>query len=1175
MNTSTLKTFAQAARRKLLQLIGARLDYVLTADTAELRQQATQVKELRAALRKEGRDLLIERVAYTWFNRLAALRFMDANGFHSFGARVISPATANETLPELLQQARAGVLDADLRESLAHPRTFEDLLSGRIPVSHPEAQVYRLLLLAVCNHYHRLMPFLFEKMGAATELLLPEDLLTEHSIVVDFREYLADEDCHEVEVIGWLYQFYISEKKDAVMGLKKAVQTEDIPAVTQLFTPHWIVRYLVENSLGRLWLLNRPLSRLRERMPYYIEGEAEKDFLKLTRPEDIRLLDPAVGSGHMLTYAFDLLYAIYEEEGYDAPEIPSLILRHNLYGVEICERASALAAFALCMKARSRDNRYFRRVAKGGADAPQPQILELRDVRFAENEVRDYIHALGLGDLFHQPMLRLLYQFEEAKNFGSLIQPCLDERAIGDVRRAIEAKDLGGQLFLRETHLKVLRVLEQAEVLTQRYHVVVANPPYMGSNGMNNSLAAFTKKYYAECKADLMTCFMDRARSLCVTDGLWGMVNIPTWMFLSSFEDLRKTLLSSQIILSLVHLGRGLFGADFGAVAFSIQNTIPNGHCVGTYRRLFEKQVDVRTPERIRELFLDRAYGHHTASQITFLKIPGTPIAYWISPKLQEIFINAPKMSSIVDAKQGLSTSDNPRFVRQWWEVSNSLLGRSGNDRSDFSNGRLRWAMYNKGGSFRRWYGNQEHVIWWRDDGRDIESLKPRSVLRGSTYYFQKSVSWLDYTVSRNSFRVYPEGFIFDTGAHSAFSKSEHVLDQVICFGNSKAFEVIATVINPTVHFHSGNFLDCPRVDVDEAQTKQLTRMLVEISKRDWDNFETSWDFRDQPLPRSGLKGATLEASWRNWEAHSTAAIRRMQELETENNRLFIAAYGLNGELQPEVPEEQITLAHADARRDMAAFLSYAVGCMMGRYSLDQPGLLLADAGATVQDYLAKVPNPTFAPDPDGILPVLDGEWFADDIVGRFREFLRVTFGEERLAENLAFIEHSLGKPDKSGKIKPLDLRTYFARDFYKNHISNERAYGYKKRPIYWLFSSPEGSFQALIYLHRYTRDTVNLLLNDYVREFLGKLEERHRQLTAITLNESARPSDRTRATNELGKIDRMLKEVRTWERDVLLPLAQQRIELDLDDGVKMNYLKFKGAVAVIPGLEKKDEDES
>ena len=627
MNQSALKTFAQDARKKLLQLIGARLDYVLTADTAELRQQLAQVNELRSALKREGRDALLERVAYTWFNRLAALRFMDANGYHPFGARVITPATARETLPELLQRARVGTLDIDFKAQIANLKTFDDLLASRIPVDHPEAHIYRLLLVAACNYYHRLMPFLFEKIGDATELLLPEDLLTEHSIVSDFREHLADEDCRDVEVIGWLYQYYISERNDIVMARNAAVPKEDIPAVTQRFTPHWIVRYLVENSLGRLWLLNHPHSRLREKMPYYIEGEAETDFLTITKPEDIRLLDPAGGSGHMLTYAYDLLYAIYEEEGYDAPTIPGLILRHNLHGIEICDRAAALAAFALCMKARGSDNRFFYRIV-------QPNVISLQDVRFDEGELREYIRVLNLGELFDQPMLKLLHQFEEAKNFGSLIQPCLDQAAIAITRRAIEATDLGGQLFLRKTHRKVLRALEQAEALTQRYQVVVANPPYMGGRTMNAATSIFGKEQYPNSKTDLFAMFLERGFSLVSHKGFNAMVTMQSWMFLSSYEDLRRKLLQTHALQSLLHMGNMVMGIAFGTAATVWRKgglAVSKGKfCYVEWNDL----TDVGEPNCFPPLnsrnkqSAESARRHFEVASTEFQKIPGCPIAY-------------------------------------------------------------------------------------------------------------------------------------------------------------------------------------------------------------------------------------------------------------------------------------------------------------------------------------------------------------------------------------------------------------------------------------------------------------------------------------------------------------------------------------------------------------------
>ena len=1202
MNTSALKTFAQEARKKLRQQIGTRLDYWLGSDSAEHRQFAPQIKELKDALEKEGRELLVERVAYTWFNRLAALRFMDANGYHPFGVRVVTPATEQHTMPELLQQARGGVLDEGLRAELPTPETFDLLIAGRMPIDHPEAEAYRLLIFAVGHYYHRLMPFLFEKLGDATELLLPGDLLTEHSILADFREGLSDEDCREVEVIGWLYQFYISEKKDAVMARKTAVPKEDIPAVTQLFTPHWIVRYLVDNSLGRLWLLNKPHSRLREQMPYYIEGEPETDILKIGKPEEIRLLDPACGSGHMLTYAFDLLYAIYEEEGYDAAEIPSLILRHNLYGLEICERAAALAAFALCMKARSRDKRFFRRLANGGADMPQPQIVELQDVRFRESELQDYIAGIGLGGLFNGPMLKLLHQFEEAKNFGSLIQPCLDERAIAFARHAIKTKDLGGQLFLQDTHVKVLRVLKQAEALTQRYHVVVANPPYMGASAMNPALKTFIEAGLSFGKTDTYSAFMLRNLILAMPHGYVGMITIPNWMFIRSFEDLRKTLLTTTAFVNFVHCGRGVWGADVGRCAFGLESNSSGAH-VGSFRRLFRRQGEVQTNAELEANFLDTVgFPPHRARPANFQKVQGSPIAYWAGEKTLDAFESFGPLGSFADTRLGMATADNEQFLRHWHETDVANINFIAVDREGAIKSGCRWFPYAKGGDYHKWYGNYDYVVEWRNDGEAIRNFtdkngKVRSHNYNLDHIFTSGITWNALSSSNTSMRLLDHA-LFDNAGSSCFPPPE-LRKSILTFLNSKLLKHFLEVISPTVNYQPG---DIARVPLNEESVRgdgirQVGAECVELARSDWDNFETSWGFLDQPLLRPGLKGATMEASWRNWEAQSTAAIRRMQELETENNSLFIAAYGLDGELQPEVPEEQITLARADARRDAAALVSYAVGCLMGRYSLDVPGLVMANQGEEIECYYVALAEKlnwsilqrdtlnlrhleavakercSFLPDADGILPVLDGEWFADDVVARMEEFIGVVWGRECVRENVAWLEQALGKVDKkTGKTKQTDLRTYFLRDFYANHLSNERAYGYKKRPIYWLVSSPEGSFQALLYMHRYTRDTLNVLLQDYLRAFIHKLEEKERHLTAVTINESARPSDRTAATKELGKIQKNLRELKNWERDVVLPLAQQRIEIDLDDGVKVNYLKFPGLLAKIPGLEKTEE---
>lgn len=1171
MNTSALKTFAPAVRTQLIEAVTRKLDYVLTADTADLRAMSVQRESLRreAAANRAG---LIDRVAYTWFNRLTALRFLDARGWHAFRARVLTAASAEESQPELLKVTRAGALPPEL-VPYTQAQRLNDLLDGRIPSPDAQGEVYRHLVLAACRFYHALLPNLFEKLDDETELLLPDDLLTEHSVVHGFRTEISDEDCGDgqranVEILGWLYQFYISERKDQVMARKSAVPTEDIPAVTQLFTPHWIVRYLVENSLGRLWLLNRPGSRLREHMPYYIEGEknapggSPDDFLKITKPEEIRLCDPAVGSAHMLTYAFDLLTLIYEEEGYAPTEIPALILRHNLHGLEICPRAAQLAELALVFKAREKSRRFFQ-----PEHLVRPRIIELRDVRFAENELRDYIHALGLGDLFNQPMLLLLHQFEDAKNFGSLIQPCLDERAIADARRAIEAKDLGGQLFLRETHLKVLRVLEQAEALTQRYHVVVANPPYMGTKQMAPQLKVFGQERYPDAKADTFAMFIEQALLLVQKRGFAALVTMQSWMFLGSFEALRKKIVANHRVSTMAHLGPHAFDSIAGEIvqvsAFVLQSGV-SGAAPGLFLRLI-----AGANETEKEKLLLRAIGsssdplRFTATRADFEAIQSEPIAYWLTPIIREAFRTGKALKDIANPTGGMTTGNNEQFLRLWHEVSTEKVGLRLKDREAAKASKRKWFPYNKGGEFRKWYGNAYFVVNWQNDGQEILATG-RATPRSRDYYFHRSITY-SATGSFFGARHSDEGFMFDAKGASCFaSSSDHFW--VLGFLATRLTSFCLGALNPTVEFQTGDLSKLPlaRRVFDKSLQTAVTKLVEEsisIARADWDNFETSWDFRDQPLLRPGLKGATLEASWRNWETQSTAAIRRMQELETENNRLFIAAYGLDGELQPAVPEEQITLARAEARRDMAAFLSYAVGCMMGRYSPDHPGLILANAGDSLREFLEKVGKPlaelTFAPDEDGIIPVLDGEWFEDDIVARTRDFLRATFGEATLNENIRFLEDSLGK----------DLRKYFQTDFYKNHLQT-----YKKRPIYWLFRSPKGAFAALVYLHRMTRDTPNLVLNRYLRNYLVKLRARiehldHAQAVATTAKE------KTAARKESDQLKKNLRECEEWERDVLLPLAQSRPALDLDDGVKVNYLKLGDALAPIPGLAAAEEE--
>ena len=1164
VNTAALKTFAPAMRRQLLEAVGRKLDLLLNSQTPDtLSTYARQIAELRGQ-EAENREQLLERVAYTWFNRLCALRYLDARGWHPFGCRVLMPAAEGETQPELLKLMRAGNLPGGLKGHTDESR-LHGLLDGQIQTAivnaDPQGEVYRELMLATCRFYHALLPNLFEALDDATELLLPDDLLTEGSIAGAFRSEISDDDCQDVEIIGWLYQFYIAEKKDAVMARKKAVPAEDIPAVTQLFTPHWIVRYLVENSLGRLWLLNRPGSKLREHMPYYIEGDAETDFLVINKPEEIKLLDPACGSGHMLTYAFDLLALIYEEEGYAPSEIPGLILNHNLHGLEICPRAAQLAELALVFKAREKSRRFFQ-----PEQLVRSLIIELQDVRFEESELNNYIEALDLGEVFDPNLFKLLRQFQEAKSFGSLIQPCLDERTIVANLRIIEAKDLGGQLFMHVTHLKVLRVLEQAEALAQRYHVVVANPPYMGSGAMNAALKRLAVASYSDAKNDLYSMFIQRCVGLPVSGGYVAMIAMHSWMFLSRFERLRSAILLKNTVVTLAHLGARAFdsiGGEVVATAAFALKTSPSSDFRGTYFRLVEGP-DSSSKEKA---LLTRS-SLFRASTKELRQIPGTPLSYWLSKKFRSHFVNSDTLATKVETAVGLFTCNNERFLRNWFEVCAAKIGFGQQNRLEARTSGKRYFPIQKGGGYRKWYGLNYLVVQFDDDGQEIRDYRKEAgqswSLPGEDFYFRAGVTWSGLTTDANSFRWCDKGCIFESNKGQMLFSGTPL--RFLGYLNSVVCSEYIACINPTLSVQSNEikrlpFVESPQVDRVEAVVEEL----VALGRIEWDAFETSWDFRNPSLLQPALKGASLEVSWRNWEAESIAAIRRMQELETENNRLFISAYGLEEELQPDVPEEQITLSRADVRKDVAAFLSYCTGCMMGRYSIDQPGLILADSresqAAQLAAYEQTVGRPLskvkFKLDPDGIIPVLDGEWFEDDIVARTREFLAVTFPESSVAENLRFIEDSLGK----------DIRKYFCSEFYKDHLQT-----YKKRPIYWMVQSPKKGFACLVYLHRYTKDTLNQVLNNYFRPYLQKLEARLAQLGLDQLNDDLPARERTAARKEAEKITKVLKECQAWEQDALLPLAQQRIELDLDDGVKVNYLKLQDVLAPIPGLAAKED---
>jgi type II restriction/modification system DNA methylase subunit YeeA len=1170
MDTNKLKKYAQAARNLLIDQVTSKLDLVLDDASAARRESPKSVQDLEGAIRKTSKSQVIEQVAYTWFNRFTALRFMDVNGYTSI--RIVSP-TEGQTRPEILSEAMSGHIDEALPETVRNHVLA--LLEGRVPSADPQSEAYRQLLVASCNQWHGSMPFLFEKIDDYTELLMPEDLLSQASILAELREVMTEEACQDVEIIGWLYQFYISEKKDEVFaGLKKnkKITPENIPAATQLFTPHWIVRYLVENSLGRLWLLNRPGSKLAERMDYYIAPEEpETDFLRISRIEDIRICDPAAGSGHMLTYACDLLYAIYEEEGYDATEIPALILTHNLTGVEIDDRAGALAAFALAMKAAAKlgRRRFLRMEAK-------PDICVLQNVSFTTAEMTDVAAVVG-KDLFTDELRETLEQFEQAKNFGSLIVPKLRDPA--EALRVVEARDFGSDLLLKDMQERVIVVLRMAEALSPKYHVVVANPPYMGGKGMNGTLGDYAKANYPDSKSDLFAMFMERTLRMSLQHGMMAMINMQSWMFLSSFEKLRGKLLSTGTLLSMAHLGERGFDTIGGAVVSTTAFVVENSHHAtfkGNYVRLVDSANEAEKASQMQDAIQNPDCGwFYRASAEDFDKMPGSPIAYWISNNLLDAFERAEKLSDTADVKHGLSTGKNEAVVRLWSEVSRGEFGPDIQSRDAALESGNKWFPYNKGGDFRKWFGNCEFVLRYDQYGNDLMATFSGHRHDGKSHYFLEGVTWTFISSSNFAARYTPNGFVFDVSGSSLFVDNPREVTGFLC--SNLCYDILKA-LNPTLNFQVGNLKSLP-ILTDEIQERnadisRVTTAAIEMSRKDWDAYETSWDFATLPLLQPHQRAETLEATYTALRTHWQGTTDEMQRLEEENNCIFIDAYGLQDELTPDVPLNEITLTCNPAYRygiknDVAAnearlradtmgeFLSYAVGCMFGRYSLDAPGLILANQGETLANYLAKVPQPTFEPDEDNVIPVLDGDWFPDDITERFRLFLRTTFGEAHFRENLKYIEDALGK----------DIRKYFTKDFYADHVKR-----YKKRPIYWMFSSPKGSFNALIYMHRYRPDTVSVVLNDYLREFITKLEGERLRLDKLADDPSASQSQRTKALKDTATIAKQLDELHEWERDVVFPMAQQKIEIDLDDGVKANYPKFAGALKPIKGLEAADD---
>lgn len=1154
-NTSALKTFAQQTRIKLISLVTTKMNFVLHADTAELRGKEREIAELKRQIDEKGKEQVVEEVAYTWFNRVMAFRFMDANGYTSL--RIVTPAEG-QIRPEVLQEAMGGNIDEELGLSA------DDRLL-------PEAALYRRLLVAECNRYGSSMPFLFEKIADYTELLLPDDLLSDNSFVTDIRQGMTDDDCRDVELMGWLYQFYITDRKadaEEKKGKKGGLKSDEQAAATQLFTPHWIVRYMVENSLGRIWMTLHPDSPLRESMPYYIESEAQDMIPEdIHRAEDIRFLDPCMGSGHVLVYAFDLFCKMYEEEGYSSREIPAMVLTNNLFGFDIDRRCYQLAAFALTMKARGYFSRYLRRTAS-------PHLMALQPI------CEDALLEAGVTD--HNSML---WQMQNIDTIGSLLRVTPEE--------ATSVRVVNG---LWKAQTKLLK--EQAEALSGKYHCVVTNPPYLGK-GKCDSLASYLVDNYPNSKTDTMATFMERCLEYSISNGKVSMINMQSWMFLSSFENLRKDLLESTQINSLLHLGPHAFNMIGGEVvqcaAFVLGNHEPNAS--GTYFRL----INGKSEEEKESAFTRREGQYVVGNQKDFEKIPGCPIGYWVSEKMIDAFDNY-LISDYLSTSQGMKTLDNDRFIRFWSEVS---FAKSAIVHGD------KWYPVNSGGSFRKWFGNNDYLINWENNGFEIKDLakaKYNSVTRtvtGMGHYFDDGITWAAISSGSISVRYFPKGFLFTNAGMCAFG--EYVNEQfILAYLNSVVAKSFLEIVSPTINYGPNQIKILPINNQNQDIVCEIVSQNISISKLDWDSHETSWDFKRNPIIEEQLQVFVDELSdvipdldvdsikdhhmsdmlqpiellVENYKAKWEDLFHQLHHNEEELNRQFIEIYGLQDELTPDVPLDEITILqqgeisfeegeivwHDDVI--MKQLISYLVGCFMGRYSVDKPGLIIASQHTDLNNLGLKVDGvDNGAPgrlviDDDGIVPILEGEYFSDDMTVRVEEAIKTLMGEAHYQENIKYIETSLGKT----------IRSYLYKDFYADHIKL-----YQKRPIYWLVSSKmgdrrkQGVFKSLLYMHRIESDTLSKLHADYVVPFIDKVDSQLCEAEELRGRDDLSQAQRNKALREVDRLQTQMRELREFEQE-LVQMASQRLTIDLDDGVRLNYPKFYPLVEPIKGLDKSEE---
>ena len=1202
MNKNAIKKFAIDARNKLIASVtdkagmlgitpdncseaitkGSDFAVYKTAAGTEVtlnKKQCEQRRKLADQIHARGFESVVEEVAYTWFNRICAIRFMEVNDYmYPVRVRVLSSEKEGKNEPDVVTMAPD--IDWDFTD-----KEREEIIDAKM--NNRLDDLFRMLFIKQCNLLHEVLPGLFEETEDYTEMLLNISFTNEDDVIrmlvdgideKDFNITTVDEDgkaAGQVEIIGWLYQYYNTEPKNKAFAKKGKITKEEVPAVTQLFTPDWIVRYMVENSLGRMWAEGHPDDELKSKWKYYLdEAEQEEsvqhelDKIKAEyatlKPEDIKLIDPCMGSGHILVYAFDVFMQIYENAGWSQRDAAQSIIQNNIYGLDIDDRAAQLSYFAVLMKARQ----YDRRILTRGIEPNVYAVQESNGIN------RDQLKYFGAGLVEEEKKTALmqveglLHTLNDAKEYGSLLNVEDYDRQL--LEKFVENTDTESQISfdtfgLDETAEQLKRLIRIGKVMAQKYEIVATNPPYAGTSNLSVKVNDFVKKNYPDSKADLFAVFIERCGEMLKKNGYQAMITQHSWMFIGSFETLRNKMLNCTLI-SMVHLGIKAF-EEIGNDVVQTCSFIYQKNKSNNYFTNFVRLVEFKSySEKEKEFFNN--HNRMNSKCVRFGNIPGVPYAYYVSDSFIDNFQNAKYIEDYgkLTGSQNI-TGDNEKYLRLFWEVEKEKVGNE-------------WRLYAKGGDYRQYYGNLSYVVNWSEQARKFYTTNKTSNLLAEEFWYKEGITYSAITSRGTGFRYLPKGCIFDKGGPSINLLSKK--DEVLALLNSNVAKYYFWVFNPSINLQIKDVKSFPIILPELEEIKKLANENIDCCKRDWDSYETSWDYKIHPLVKNTLSKA-LPEKFAEWEKECDNRIKTLIRNETELNKIFINAYGLENEVTPDVEERDVTVRKADLQRDIKSLISYAVGCMFGRYSLDEEGLVLAGqpfeshffeasapvcgtgfagapgASVPIGEFYYKtddgVKKCTYNPDKDNIIPISDEEYFSDDIVSRFCEWVKIVYGEKSLETNLDFIAKALGN---KGNTSREVIRNYFLNDFFKDHCNTYSVTGSGKRPIYWLFDSgKQNGFKALIYMHRYDADTVGRVRTDYLHK-AQKYVETAMQSAQYTIDNATSASEKSKATKAVTKYTKQLAEMKIYD-EAIAHVANQRIEIDLDDGVKVNYAKFQG----------------